>query len=426
MESPGESRRADSTDEGDGSVNGIYQVTGEGYLEFSAGLFEQCMREFLDDPTLTVTSSRYLGEVGVTATTRMKYEGERDKLLGLFHYEISYRAKGDPKTIEILVKSKTDYRELVQRLADVLVKSGIGIDGVAGLLARTELYNTHMKEINVFRMQRTVPAVARILPTVYGTYVDVAKQQYLVLEEFLADAYVMKDYRDISWWTQDRIERCVRDFSGMHAAYYDNHSALVGQGWLGATLDAKTMSALTPLWSAYADRLRHFVGGLFDDAYLAGHRRWIETIPEWWGRIDALPKTMIYNDAQIRNLAVRDPAGQPRLTLFDWECTSIQLPQRDLVEFLSYAIGDATGDEDILALLEAGRAELATRSGKAIEQDAWLEGCVLSIRDLHVNRMACQLVLHITLDRPDIERVFRASMRILACIERRRGSRGSN
>jgi hypothetical protein len=33
-----------------------------------------------------------------------------------------------------------------------------------------------------------------------------------------------------------------------------------------------------------------------------------------------------------------------------------------------------------------------------------------------------QLVLHIALDRPDIERVFRASMRILGCIERRLGS----
>jgi hypothetical protein len=27
-------------------------------------------------------------------------------------------------------------------------------------------------------------------------------------------------------------------------------------------------------------------------------------------------------------------------------------------------------------------------------------------------------VLHITLNRPDIERVFRASMRILSCVER--------
>jgi hypothetical protein len=31
--------------------------------------------------------------------------------------------------------------------------------------------------------------------------------------------------------------------------------------------------------------------------------------------------------------------------------------------------------------------------------------------------MACQLVLHIKLNRPDIERVFHASMRILRAVE---------
>jgi thiamine kinase-like enzyme len=173
------------------------------------------------------------------------------------------------------------------------------------------------------------------------------------------------------------------------------------------------MTALTPLWNAYADKLRHYEGGLFDAGHLALHRRWIETIPDWWSRIDALPKTLIYNDAQIRNLAVRSPGTQPRLVLFDWECTSIQLPQRDLVEFLSYAISDRISDAEILGFLEAARVELARRTHRNIDRRAWLDGCRLSIRDLHVNRMACQLVLHITLNRPDIERVFRASMRIL-------------
>ena len=114
---------------------------------------------------------------------------------------------------------------------------------------------------------------------------------------------------------------------------------------------------------------------------------------------------------------MREPATRPRLVLFDWECTSIQLPQRDLVEFLSYAISDRISDAEIIGLLDAGRTELARRSKTEIDRRAWLEGCRLSIQDLHVNRMACQLVLHITLNRPDIERVFLASMRILHLLE---------
>jgi hypothetical protein len=396
----------------------IYKTTPEGYLEFSPGFFQQCMREYLEDPGIAVTAVRYGGEVGVTATTRMKYTGERDKLLGLFRYRIDYTQGGHPRSIEILVKSKTHYLELVQRLGDVLLKSGIEVPDVADLLAKTELFNTHMKEINVFRMQKTDPAFTRVLPVVYGTYAEDAAQQYVVLEEFLANAYVMKDYRDISFWNSAQIETAVRDFSRMHAAYYGRHDELVGKGWLGNTMNAGVMHELTPLWNAYAGKLRHFVGGLFDSYYLDMHRQWIATIPQWWGDIDAQKKTLIFNDAQIRNLAVRDPSGDPRLVLFDWECASIQLPQRDLVEFLSYAICDATTDAEITGYLEAARLQLKESARVAVDPREWLIGCRYSIRDLHVNRMACQLVLHITLNRPDIERVFHASLRILGCVER--------
>jgi hypothetical protein len=403
-------------------VKNIYYVTTEGYLEFSPEFFQHCMREYLDDPRLEVASARFLGEVGVTATTRMKYAGEPGKdgkLLGLFRYEIEFATRGERRKVEMLVKSKTHYRDLVQRLAAVLVKSGIELGDVASLLARTELYNTHMKEINVFRMQRAVPALAHVLPAVYGTYVDDKSETYGVLEEFLTDAYVMKDYRDLSFWTRDRIAQCVADFAAMHAEFYDDADALVREGWLGRTMDAATMGALAPLWQAYAERLRRCEGALFDARYLEQHERWIQTIPDWWGRIDALPKTLIYNDAQIRNLAVREPATQARLVLFDWECASIQLPQRDLVEFLSYAVSERISDAEIAGMIETGRAELERRGGRAIDRDGWLEGCRCSIMDLHVNRMACQLVLHMTLNRPDIERVFRASMRILDLLERR-------
>jgi hypothetical protein len=402
-------------------VDTIYAVSPEGYIEFSPALFQQCMREYLGDPELAVQAADFLGEVGVTATTRMKYSGEHDKLLGLFHYRVAYHSRAQRRSVEMLVKSKTHYRELVERLGQVLINSGIQLPDVAGLLAQTELHNTHMKEINVFRMQRSDPAFARVLPAVYGTYVDDAKQQYLVLEEFLAGAYVMKDYTSLAEWNAPWIRRMVLDFCGMHAAFYGNYDALVAEGWLGKTMDAGIMQHLAPLWRAYAAKMRYFVGKLFDQAYLDTHFRWIDTIPEWWGRIDGMKKTLIFNDAQIRNLAVRDPQTDPHLVLFDWECTSIQLPQRDLIELLSYAISDRVSDAGIDALLEAARAELERLSKQTIDRREWLEGFRYSVWDLHVNRMACQLTLHITLNRPDIERVFRASMRILARVEQALG-----
>jgi hypothetical protein len=398
-------------------ASGIYYLSPEGYLEFSPAFFQGCMREYLDDPGLIVRSAEYLGEVGVTATTRMKYSGDKDKLIGLFHYAVTYESGHRRKRIELLVKSKTHYLELCERLGGVLLKSGIQIENIAQRLAETELYNTHMKEIEVFRMQKSDPAFRKILPVVYGTYVNDASRQYMVLEEFLAGAYVMKDYTDISYWTADVIRKSLRDMVEMHAAYYSRPQRLRGLKWLGPEMNAARMQNLAPLWHAYAEKMRYFVGGLFDQQYLDTHLRWIDTIPEWWGKIDGLKKTLVFNDAQIRNLAVRDPKTAPQLVLFDWECTSVQLPQRDLVELLSYCLSDRISDAEIVAILDSAREHLEARSKQQISRQEWRDGCVWSIRDFHVNRMACQLTLHVTLNRPDIERVFRASMRILNVLE---------
>lgn len=396
----------------------IYRTSPEGYLEYSPAFFQQCMREFLDDPELAVTAADFISEVGVTATTRMKYSGEKDKLLGLFHYRVAYTSRGQARAVDILVKAKEHYRQLVERLAEVLEKSGVHLPDLAAWLGRTELFNTHMKEIYVFRMQKTDPAFRAVLPVIYGTYVNDATETYCVLEEFLGGCYVIQDYTDISYWNTATTRAALLGFTTMHAAYYDRWQPLAAQGWLGRVTDAALMQQLVPLWSAYADRMQALVPAMFDAAYLDQHRRWIATIPDWWGRIDALPKTLIFDDAQIRNIAMRNPAtGHPSLVLYDWECACIQLPQRDLVEFLSYALSERISDADILALFEDCRAQLARDSGKKVDPRAWLEGCVLSIYDLHVNRMACQLVLHLTLTRVDIARVFRASLRILGVLQ---------
>lgn len=393
--------------------NTIYQADKEGYLEFKPEFFQQCMSEFLDDPQLQVVATKYLSEVGTTATTRMKYSGIKDKLLGLFHYEITYTSHGKTKTIEILVKSKTHYRILVQRLADVLIKSGIHLDNVADWLAQTELYNTHMKEIHIYELSKVNPKIKKILPGVYGVYIDDVNENYIVLEQFLENAYIIKDYTDIAFWNKDQIAVAVNNFVELHSAYFGNYDSLVAQGWLGKVMNVAIMEKLKPLWLAYAENLRSNVGGLFSKEEYQDYLKWIDTIPDWWSKIDKIPKTLIYDDAQIRNLAVRNPDTNPQLCLYDWEVTMIQLPQRDLIEFLSYVISDRISDDEIKYFIEQSRIDLEKFSQKKIDRRQWIEGFLYSNYDFHVNRMACQLVLHKTLTRPDIERVYRASMRIL-------------
>jgi hydroxymethylglutaryl-CoA reductase (NADPH) len=60
-----------------------------------------------------------------------------------------------------------------------------------------------------------------------------------------------------------------------------------------------------------------------------------------------MPKTLIYNDVQIRNLAMRQLGQKWKLCLFDWEVATTHIPQRDLVEFLSYVISKNVTNSDM-------------------------------------------------------------------------------
>ena len=61
-------------------------------------------------------------------------------------------------------------------------------------------------------------------------------------------------------------------------------------------------------------------------------------------RIDAIdsllneaPHTLIHNDCNPRNMCLRkNYTSSPQLCLYDWELATIDTPQRDLVEFLSF------------------------------------------------------------------------------------------
>lgn len=400
----------------------IYEIDQEGFLEFKPTFFQNCMAEFLDEPTLRVLAVKFLGQVGVTATTRMKYTGEQDKLLGLFHYEITYESQHKKQSVEILVKSKTHYCELIHRLANVLVQSGIQLNNLSDLLAQTGLFNAHKKEINVYKLTKTQPQIKKILPKVYGVYVNDEKGQYIVLEKFLQNSYLIQDYTDIAFWNKEMIDAAVKNFIEMHSAFYDNYQSILTAGWLGDIFNAQRMTDLKPLWLAYAEKLKeYYLGNLFSPKEIDEHFRWIETIPTWWGKIDQMKKTLIYNDAQIRNLAVRNPNTKPQLCLFDWEVPIIQLPQRDLIEFLSYVISDRITDKDIIEIVDASGQHLEKISNIQIDPTEWRRGFLYANYDYHINRMACQLVLHKTLNRPDIERVFRASMRLLTILHKNNG-----
>lgn len=393
----------------------IYTIE-NGYLRYSTHFLQGCMSKAMGDPTLEVISAKFECKVGVTETTEMKYSGETKKIIGIDKYIIQFISKGMKNTVPVLINSKTHYKDLISRLAQVLIEAGVPLSSMqlTNYLAKTALFNTNLKDINIFRLALSNDKLAAFLPKVYGYYVNDEKQEYIVIEEFLTDAYVIQDYTDIIFWNKKNIEAAIKDLALFHSIWYDHYADLVKEGWLGSVMSTKQMVDMSPLWNAYAEQLKVYVGNLFTEQSYQDHLNIVDTVANWWLNLDRMKKTLIYDDIQIRNLAMRHDNQKIRLVLFDWEVPEIHVPQRDLIELLSYVLSKNVSTEEIGNYIELNRITLEKASGLAIDKTEWLAGCLYAMHDYQIDRLACQLMLNRIIKRPDIERVYYSSQKILA------------
>lgn len=102
----------------------------------------------------------------------------------------------------------------------------------------------------------------------------------------------------------------------------------------------------------------------------------ISEISQLWAAYDSAPKTLVHNDCNPRNLCLRKSAlvvsedngsipykDARTLCLYDWELARIDVPQRDVVEFLAFAL-EPTADPSVrMDLIEFYRKHFEYFSG---------------------------------------------------------------
>lgn len=101
--------------------------------------------------------------------------------------------------------------------------------------------------------------------------------------------------------------------------------------------------------------------------------------------VNSAPQTMIHNDCNPRNMCLRFPKSIPFdfcgdsneklqkctlpysdcriLCLYDWELATIDVPQRDIAEFLSFVLQPSTPLNTWLELVDFYREHLQFYSG---------------------------------------------------------------
>lgn len=329
------------------------------------------------------------------------------------------RGGGDPRRMSILVKSKAGDGLIEDLMTEVATLYDPELGHHCRRFRRSLGFaGSHERELALYEMQE--PRLRRFTPACHGTVRDESSGVWSLALEYVPAAGQAAGQAAAGAWPAEHIGAAIAGLSQLHAIWYGREDDLRATPWLAPEMTLERMTEMRPFWTrlaACADR--HFRGWL-GSSLASIQRQLLEGLEDWWPALLGLPRTLIHNDFNPRNLVLRRIAGVPTLCAFDWELAMLGLPQQDLAEFLCFVAPDAMPAVEVDRHVEAHRRSLELAAGVPIDPDAWRRGFGLSLRHLLVNRLPMYTVIHRFKPQPYLPRVVRNWWHLYRMQERHR------
>jgi hydroxymethylglutaryl-CoA reductase (NADPH) len=178
------------------------------------------------------------------------------------------------------------------------------------------------------------------------------------------------------------------------------------------------MTGMRPLWRELAENARPMLDRWAGPELGAVHNRLVNTIDEWWPAAMSQPRTLIHNDFNPRNILLRRVDGALRLCAFDWELATVGAPQRDIAEFLCFALDPERAEGDVASWVERSRLLFEQASSLRLDPQSWTAGFRAATGEVLIDRVAMYAMLHRIRPQAFLPRVARTWL----AIHRRAGS----
>jgi thioester reductase-like protein len=309
---------------------------------------------------------------------------------GLFHYRLK---DGTSQSREIFIKLKPDDEAVLDVAATI---GELSVKGIGELFLtfrrQTGLAGCHKRELAVYQQRdhRFTSHVPR-----FCLLIDNDKdQQWIIALEAIERPIFMDSHSSVNRWSQDNIMTCIDGLASLHSIWLGREPELLKLETMCNALTANDMEDAKPLWYAVARHADSFMSEATGESFNSISNRLIDSIHTWWQAGESLQRTLIHNDFNPRNVAIADRQGHAVLCAYDWELAALGMPQRDLAEFLCFALPPDHDNQESWHYIEHHRHMLERASGCTIRVDEWLYGFQLALYDLAVNRIPMYTLVH--------------------------------
>ena len=329
---------------------------------------------------------------------------------GLFDAVVSVHDEhGASRDARLFVKSKaadTHSVDVAVALAG-LVSPALG-ESVTKFRDDLGITRSQVRELAVYALRD--PRLRSHTPRPILIERDDARRRWLIALERIDDA-VLINANDPARWNAAAIDAALTGLADIHAVGLGDES-LATTSWLPPRRDSVKYVAMAPLWRALAEHAHERSTAFRDPALRRIHARLVSDIASWANVLDASPRTLLHNDFNPRNVALRRGATGLHLCAFDWELATIGAPQRDLAEFLVFVLPPNASGETIASWVERYRSLLASAGSVDLYQEEWDAGFRAALCELLVDRISFYAMIDRVRPQRFLPRVVRSWMNV--------------
>ena len=381
--------------------------------DLDAGFFQRGLRAARGDDSLVVIGLEPIeglesGSSIITELTARKV----NKLVGHFPFALDVETGGEASTLRVMAKVKPLDEEVILMINSLASMCGGKLASLHNKFKRRLGFTgCHTRELGVF--SQTAEPFKAYLPTVYGVHEDASREVYVLVMELLEDMVLMDTADDTSGWQKSDVEAAITGLAELHSVWYGREEELQAQPWLGPLMTSEDMIEMRGLWEALEVHGTEEFPELIDRRILQYYLSFVRSLEDWWPKMEAMPRTLIHNDCNPRNMCLRETPEGRKLVAYDWELATLGIPQHDLAEFLVFTLQPDATKEEVHHYVELHRATLEAHVGRPIDREQWLEGYKYALLDLCVNRFALYMMAHTFRHYGFMERVVLTARRLV-------------
>ncbi len=368
--------------------------------EITRGFIQKCLAGRHQDMPLTdiAVQQNEMVENGIITTITGRVSR---KLIGFIPIDLHFEGVDTTSPRKALLKLKALDIEVIKGLHAMAASIDPTLsDLFSAFMHQLEYAGCHRKEIALY--EQISQSGLGCTPEFLGKWVDPQREIYLLMMELLDpnDLLHINSQKHPELWTGVQIRAVLDDITAVH------HSLQDASVWASMP-DIKRFEpwASTPLYVKLVSIMRQ-------EEDSQGHAMQVEQMQTFVTDLEVdraslkLPETIIHNDFNPRNIAIRKD-GRP--CIYDWELAVINLPHRDVVELLSFVLEEGFDKAVFMGYL---RYHYQLWPGEVTWED-WKRGYVYAIKEYLVTRVSFYEVAGILAKYAFSGRILRNSFRML-------------